>query len=287
MFIQYWFGAKVTWSIFLTKIVIILVTVPRTFISCHLANNNGSFTTQWIHCSLNVASFPMQCYFLGCVKFVTIRHSLPPSAIRTLVHCFHLFTHRFLQQPPPPTDERVSSCIVFSRSCNSSARLILKTGNTTRSQPLSDGISIGYRSNARTSWFKLNVITRNCLVGQAPAYLNRALSINQPDPGEAQPTDWQHKSSSWSLSFRKERSGRRFSPSHHRNCGYLLPADIRLLYKDVPQRTTFQKETQWIHYTAAVHWIHLLRILCHQCDIYYYYLEEFICVTVIRYSRPV
>ena len=113
---------------------------------------------------------------------------------------------------------------------NSSARLILRIGKY-------DPISTAVRRDlhllpiqARIQ-FKLKVITRNCLMGQAPAYLTELCrSINEI------PTRRNLRSSTQVQllvpRFRKERSGRRGFSISSPQLWNLLPADIRLLYKE-------------------------------------------------------
>ena len=115
----------------------------------------------------------------------TIRHSLSPSAIRTLVHAFICsrinFSNSLLYGTSTYLLDRLQSVL------NSSARLILKLG---KYDPISAAIQrdlhwLPIQARIR---FKMNVITRNCLVGQAPEYLAELCRPINEVPARRKPT---------------------------------------------------------------------------------------------------
>ena len=150
----------------------------------------------------------------------TTRHSLSPSAIRTLVHaCFHLFicsridfSNSLLYGTSAYLLDRLQSAL------NSSASLILE--NFGKYDPISTTVrrDLHWLPIQALIQFKLNVITRNCLVGQAPTYLTELChSINEIPAkrtiGNTSPAP------AWSLVSARNALVAVVSPSHHRNCG--------------------------------------------------------------------
>ena len=114
--------------------------------------------------------------------------------------------------------------------------------------------------------FKLNVITRNCLVGQAPAYLiELCRSINEI-PARRNLYVRQHKSSSWSLIV-SVRSALVVvaSPSHHHNCGTYF----QLTFDSCTRSHNFSERDSKLIVCKSPFFT--TEDLCHQCDIYYYY----------------
>ena len=129
---------------------------------------------------------------------ISIRHS-------NFDACFHLFTHRLLQQPPL-RDEHVSS---WSSSVGPEF-LSAPDSENQEYDPISTAVrrDLHWLPIQARIQFKLNVITRNCLVGQAPAYLTELChSINEI------PARRNLRSATQVQllvpRFRKERSGRR------------------------------------------------------------------------------
>ena len=176
--------------------------------------NLGFTPDQELSMKDHVSKLYQSCYY-QLRQIRTIRHSLSPSAIRTLVHafiCSHIdFSNSLLYGMSAYLFDRLQSVL------NSSARLILKIG---KYEPISTAVRWDLhwlRIQARIQ-FKLNVITRNCLVGQAPVYLiELCRSINEI-PARRNHVR-QHKFSSWSLVSVLRALVVVASPSHRRNCG--------------------------------------------------------------------
>ena len=109
----------------------------------------------------HVSKLCQSCYF-QLRQIRTIRHSLSPSAIRTLVHAFICsridFSNSLLYGTSTYLLDRLQSVL------NSSARLILKLG---KYDPISAAIrrDLHWLPIQARIRFKMNVITRNCLVG--------------------------------------------------------------------------------------------------------------------------
>ena len=124
----------------------------------------------------HVSKLCQSCYF-QLRQIRTIRHSLSPSAIRTLVYAFICsridFSKSFLYGMNAYLLDRLQSVL------NSSARLILKTW---KYDPISTAVrrDLHWLPIQARIQFKLNVIRRNCHLGQAPAYSNELCrSINE------------------------------------------------------------------------------------------------------------
>ena len=169
---------------------------------------------------------------------ISIRHSNCGA-------CIHLFTHRFLQQPPL-WDERFSS---WSSSVGPEFLSAPDSENQEirpRSQPLFDGISIGYRSKLlfNSSWTSLQKIAS--LVRPQHTWPSSVTLSTRSRRGATY--DRQHKFSSWSLVSVRSSLVVVVSPSHHRNCGTYF----QLTFDSIQGATTFEKETQNSLY-AAVH----------------------------------
>ena len=134
---------------------------------------------------------------------------------------------------------------------NSSARLILKIR---KYDPISTAVrrDLHWLPIQARIQFKLNVITRNCLVGQAPAFLTELChSINEI------PARRNLRSATQVQllvpRFRKERSGRRGFSISSPQLWNLLPADIRLLYKE-PQLFRKRLKTHYMQQSILHHW---------------------------------
>ena len=147
--------------------------------------NLGFTLDQELSTKDHVSKLCQSCYF-QLRQIRTIRHSLSPSAIRTLVHAFICsridFSNSLIYGTSTYLLDRLQSVL------NSSARLILKLG---KYDPISAAIrrDLHWLPIQARIRFKMNAITRNCLVGQAPCrVLGRALPSYQRSPGEAQPT---------------------------------------------------------------------------------------------------
>ena len=100
--------------------------------------------------------------------------------------------------------------------------------------------------------FKLNIITRNCLVGQAPAYLTELCHFINEIPAR------RNLRSATQVQllvprFRKERSGRRGFSISSPQLWNLLPTDIRLLYKE-PQLFRRRLKTHYMQQSISHHW---------------------------------
>ena len=209
----------------------------------------------------HVSKLCQSCYF-QLHQIRTIQHSLSPSAIRTVVHAFICsrigFSNSLLY------GRARIFLIVFSRSWIPQRAWFWKSGNTTQSQPLSDGISMGYRSQARIQ-FMLNVVTRNCLVGQVPAYLNELCHSIIEIPARS------NLRSATQVQllvprFRKERSGRRrFSISSPQ----LWNTYFQVTFDSYTRSHNFlERDSKLIICSSLFFATDYLR---HQCDIYYYY----------------
>ena len=144
----------------------------------------------------------------SCTKFVQSS---------THCACFHLLTHRLLQQPHLG-DDRLQLVL------NSSAHPILKIG---KYDPISTAVrrDLHWLPIKARSQFKLHVITRNCLASQAPAYLTELCrSINEiPARRDLRSATQIHL---LVLRFCKERSCRRGFSISSPQLWNLLPADI-------------------------------------------------------------
>ena len=174
--------------------------------------NLGFTLDQELSMKDHVSKLCQSCYY-QLRQIRTIRHSLSPSAIRTLVHAFICsridFSNSLFYGTSAYLLDRLRSAL------NSSARLILKIW---KYDPISTAVrrDLHWLPIQARIQFKLNVITRNCLVGQAPAYLiELCRSINKIPATYVR----QHKSSSWSLVSVRSPLVVVASPSHHRNCG--------------------------------------------------------------------
>ena len=212
-----------------------------------LSKNLGFTLDQELTMKDHVSKLCQSCYF-QLRQIRTIRHSLSPSAIRTMVDAFICsridFSNSRLYGTSAYLLDRLQSVL------NSSARLILKIRKY-------DPISTAFRRNlhwlpiqARIQ-FKLNVITRNCLVGQAPIYLTELChSINEI------PARRNLRSATQVQllvpRFRKERSGRRGFSISSPQLWNLLPADIRLLYKE-PQLFRKRLKTHYMQQSILHH----------------------------------
>ena len=195
----------------------------------------------------HVSKLCQSCYF-QLRQIRTIRHSLSPSAIRTLVHAFICsridFSNSLLYGTSAYLLDRLQSVL------NSSARLILKIG---KYDPISTAVrrDLHWLPIQARIQFKLNVITRDCLVGQAPAYLTELChSINEI------PARRNLRSATQVQllvpRFRKERFGRRGFSISSPQLWNLLPADIRLLYKE-PQLFRKRLKTHYMQQSILHH----------------------------------
>ena len=113
----------------------------------------------------------------SCGQIRTIRHSLSPSAIRTLVHAFICSRIDF------------SNSLLYGNECvssrSSSVGPEFLSASDLENWEIRPDLN---RNQTDLHWlpiqarirFKMNVITRNCLVGQAPEYLTELCrSINE------------------------------------------------------------------------------------------------------------
>ena len=114
---------------------------------------------------------------------------------------------------------------------NSSARLILKLG---KYDPISAAIrrDLHWLPIQARIRFKMNVITRNCLVGQAPEYLAELCRPINEVPAR------RNLRSAAQVQllvprFRKERTGRRGFPSHPHNCGTYFQSTFELYMRSL------------------------------------------------------
>ena len=196
----------------------------------------------------HVSKLCQSCYF-QLRQIRTIRHSLSPSAIRTLVHAFICsridFSNRLLYGTSAYLLDRLQSVL------NSSARLILKIG---KYDPISTAVrrDLHWLPIQARIQLKLNVITRNFLVGQAPAYLTELCHSINEIPARR---NLQSATQVQLLvpRFRKERSGRRGFSISSPQLWNLLPADIRLLYKE-PQLFRKRLKTHYMQQSILHHW---------------------------------
>ena len=197
----------------------------------------------------------------SCAKFVQSgTHYLhPPFEL----WCMLSSVHASISPTASSTGRARIFLIVFSRSWIPQRAWFWKSGNTTRSQPLFDGISIGYRSKLvfNSSWTSSQEI-----VSWVKPQHTWPSSVTLSTRSRRGATYYrQHKSSSWSLVSVRSALVVVVSPSHHRNCGTYF----QLTFDSYTRATAFQKETQNSLY-AAVH-SSPPEDLCHQCDIYFYY----------------
>ena len=175
----------------------------------------------------HITKLCQSCYY-QLRQIHTVRHSLTSSAIQTLVHAFICtrvdFANSLLYGTSAYLLDRLQSVL------NSAARLILRIGKY-------DPISAAIRRDLH--WlpiqfriqYKLNSITRNCLVGRAPEYLIELChSVNDI------PARRNLRSSSQAQllvpRYRKERSVRRGFSVSSPQLWNLLPSDIRLLHNE-------------------------------------------------------
>ena len=130
----------------------------------------------------HVSKLCQSCYF-QLRQIRTIRHSLSPSAIRTLVHAFIYSRIDFSNSLLYGT-----SAYLLQSVLNSSARLILKIG---KYDPISTAVrrDLHWLPIQARIQFKLSERHHKKLSrGSSPSILDRALSLYQRDPGEAQLT---------------------------------------------------------------------------------------------------
>ena len=184
-------------------------------------------------------------------------------AIRTLVHAFICsridFSSSLLYGTSVYLLDRLQSVL------NSSARLIRKIR---KYDPISTAVrrDLHWLPIQARIQFKLNVITRNCLVGQAPSYLTELCHFINEIPAR------RNLRSATQVQllvpcFRKERSGRRGFSISSPQLWNRLPADIRLLYKE-PQLFRKRLKTHYMQQSILHHWWsmspvrHLLLLLC-------------------------
>ena len=196
----------------------------------------------------HVSKLCQSCYY-QLRQIRTIRHSLSPSAIRTLVHAFICsridFSNSLLHGTSAYLLDRLQSVL------NSSARLILKIG---KYDPISTAVrrDLHWLPIQARIQFKLNIITRNCLVGQAPAYLTELCHFINEIPAR------RNLRSATQVQllvprFREERSGRRGFSISSPQLWNLLPTDIRLLYKE-PQLFRKRLKTHLMQQSIYHHW---------------------------------
>ena len=189
--------------------------------------NLGFTLDQELSMKDHVSKLCQSCYF-QLRQIRTIRHSLSPSAIRTLVHAFICsridFSNSLLYGTSTYLLDRLQSVL------NSSARLILKLG---KYDPISAAIrrDLHWLPIQARIRFKMNVITRNCLVGQAPEYLAELCRPINEVPAR------RNLRSAAQVQllvprFRKERTGRRGFSISSPQLWNLLPVDIRILYEE-------------------------------------------------------
>ena len=129
--------------------------------------NLGFIVDQELNMKDHITKVCQSCYY-QLRQIRTVRHSLTPSAIQTLVHAFICTRVDFSNSVLHGT----SACLLDSllSVLNSAARLILRIGKY-------DPISAAIRRDLH--WlpvpfriqYKFNSITRNCLAGRAPEYL--------------------------------------------------------------------------------------------------------------------
>ena len=213
----------------------------------------------------HVSKLCQSCYF-QLRQIRTIRHSLSPSAIRTLVHAFICsridFSNSLLYGTSTYLLDRLQSVL------NSSARLILKLG---KYDPISAAIrrDLHWLPIQARIRFKMNVITRNCLVGQAPEYLAELCRPINEVPARCN----LRSAAQVQLlvpRFRKERTGRRGFSISSPQLWNSLPVDIRILYEE-PHLFRKRLKTHLMQQFIFHHWgsmspvRHLLLLLLSTC----------------------
>ena len=208
----------------------------------------------------HVSKLCQSCYF-QLRQIRTIRHSLSPSAIRTLVHAFICsridFSNSLLYGTSTYLLDRLQSVL------NSSARLILKLGNTTRSQLQSDATFTGCQS-------KLVYVSR--WTSSQEIVLWARLQSTWPSSAvlstksrRGATYDRRHKFSSWSLVFVRSVPVDVVFPSHPHNCGTYFQSTFELY-----TRSLICSERDWKLISCSSPFF-TTEDLCHQCDIYYYW----------------
>ena len=198
---------------------------------------------------------------------VAIRHSY-------LGACFHLLTHRFLQQPPlrdecispwlSSVDPEISACLILK---------IRKYNPINRSQLQSGGISTGFQSRlaSNSSWTSSQEIVLWVKLRYTWSSSAALSTRSRRDTTYVR----QHKSSSWSLISVRSALVVVASPSHHRNCGTYF----QLTFDSCTRSLNFsEKDSKLIVCSSP---FFTTEDLCHQCDIYYYYYYFSLCYSPI------
>ena len=137
------------------------------------------------------------CYY-QLHQIRTVRHSLTPTAIKTLVHafvctCIDFANSLFYYRTSAYLLDRLQS--VRNLLTLHAEYLIFKIG---KYDPISSSIQLDlhWLPNRFRVYFKLNPITSNCLAGRAPEYLMELChSVNDISARS------QYRSSSWYLDF--------------------------------------------------------------------------------------
>ena len=208
----------------------------------------------------HITKLCQSCYY-QLRQIRTVRHSLTPSAIQTLVHAFVCtrvdFSNNLLYGTSAYLLDHLQSVL------NSAARLILRIG---KYDPISAAIRrdlhwlpIQYRIQ-----FKLNSITSNCLAGRAPEYLIELCHSVNDIPARR---NLRSSSQVQLLVPRYQRNAlvAEVSPSPHHSCGiYFLPTSGFSI-------TSVNSSERDLKLTTCNSPRYATEDLCHQCDLYYYY----------------
>ena len=235
-----WFG---TWNGLAKRDTHQLSNQSPSLVELTTVKNLGFALDQELSMKDHVSKLCQSCY-LQLRQLRTIRHSLSPSAIRTLVNaliCSRIdFSNSLLYGTSTYLLDRLQSVL------NSSARLILRLG---KYDPISAAIrrELHWLPIQARIRFKMNAITRNCLVGQAPEYLAELCR-----PINEVPARRKLRSAAQVqllvLRFRKEHTGRRgFSISSPQ-----LEFTSSRLSNSIRGASSVQKETENSSH-AAVH----------------------------------
>ena len=167
--------------------------------------------------------------------------------------------------------------IVFSRSWTPQRVWFLKLG---KYDPISAAIrrDLHWLPIQARIRFKMNVITRNCLVGQAPEYLAELCRPINEVPARRNLRS-RHKFSSWSLVFVRNVPVDVVSPSHPHNCGIYFQSTFEFY-----TRSHICSERDWKLISCSSPFF-TTEDLCHQCDIYYYFYYIRVCAFLIYLKK--
>ena len=177
--------------------------------------------------------------------------------------CMHSSVHGLTSPTASSTGRVRIFSIVFSRSWILQRAWFWKSGNTIRSQPLFDGISIGYRSKLvyNSSWTSLQEIAS----WVKPQHIWPSSATLSTRSRRGATYDRQCRCSFWSHVSVRSALVVVVSPSHHCNCGTYF----QLTFDSYTKSHSFS-ERDWKLISCSSPFF-TTEDLCHQCDIYYYY----------------